>query len=161
MRQTLWWVLTLALMLGGLIGTVIPLIPGALVILLAAVMHHLVLGSAKSVGYLTLVGLAVLMILAQALEFISGSVGAKWYGATRWGAIGGILGGLVGIFLGLPGLFLGPVAGVLLFELLGGKGLLPATRSTWGTLLGTTAGILAQFVIGLLMIAWFVIAALM
>ena len=100
------------------------------------------------------------MVLAQGLEFVSGSIGAKWYGATRWGAIGAILGGVAGLFLGLPGLFFGPVVGVMVFELLGGKGLLPATRSTWGTLLGTTAGVIAQFAIGLVMIVWFVAAAL-
>ena len=42
---------------------------------------------------------------------------------------------------------------------LGGKGLLPAGRSSWGTLIGTTAGIIGKFSIGLLMILWFLVAA--
>jgi uncharacterized protein YqgC (DUF456 family) len=42
--------------------------------------------------------------------------------------------------------------------LLGGKGLLPAGRSSWGTLLGTTAGIIGKFSIGILMIVCFFIA---
>ena len=40
-----------------------------------------------------------------------------------------------------------------------GKGLLPAGRSSWGTLIGTTAGIIGKFSIGLLMILWFLVAA--
>ena len=54
----------------------------------------------------------------------------------------------------------GPLAGVLCGELLGGKGLLPAGRSTWGTLLGTTAGIIMRVIIAAIMIAWFLVAAL-
>jgi uncharacterized protein YqgC (DUF456 family) len=48
----------------------------------------------------------------------------------------------------------------LLGELLGGKELLPAGKSTWGTLLGTTAGMISKLIIAMLMIGWFVIAAL-
>jgi uncharacterized protein YqgC (DUF456 family) len=155
-----WWALTIALMTLGLIGTVLPLLPGAVIILAAAVMHHFALGPEQSVGWTTLVALMVLMLLSQALDVVSGSIGARWFGATRWGAIGGILGGVMGIFFGLIGIFVGPVVGVLAGELLGGKGILPAGRSTWGTLLGTTAGMIGKFAIGLLMIAWFLIAAL-
>ena len=75
------------------------------------------------------------------------------------GAIGGILGAIVGLFFGLIGIFVGPLVGALIGELLGGKGLLPAGRSSWGTLIGTTAGIIGKFSIGLLMIIWFLVAA--
>jgi uncharacterized protein YqgC (DUF456 family) len=51
--------------------------------------------------------------------------------------------------------------GVLAGELLGGKQLLPAGKSSAGTLLGTTAGFIAKFSIALAMIAWFLAAALM
>ncbi len=155
-----WWCLTLLLMLIGLIGTVVPLLPGSVIILAAAVLHYLMLGAEHSAGWFTLIGLTVLMLLSQALDIVSGSIGAKWFGATRWGAIGGILGGVVGIFFGIIGIFVGPIVGVLVGELLGGKGILPAGRSTWGTLLGTTAGMIGKFVIGVVMIVWFLVAAL-
>ena len=57
------------------------------------------------------------------------------FGATRWGAIGGILGAIIGLFFGLIGIFVGPLIGALAGELLGGKGLLPAGRSSWGAVL--------------------------
>jgi uncharacterized protein YqgC (DUF456 family) len=154
--EALWWALTLVLMLVGLVGTVVPLMPGTILILCGAVLNHFAL---HSVGWPTLVVLTVMMILAQALDIVSGSIGAKWFGATRWGAIGGILGAIVGLFFGLIGIFVGPLVGALIGELLGGKGLLPAGRSSWGTVLGTTAGIIGKFGIGLLMIVWFLIAA--
>lgn len=158
--STLWWTLTLVLMLIGFIGTVVPLLPGTTVILAAAIMHHLALGQEHSVGWWTIGGLIALTLLSYVLDFISGAIGAKQFGATRWGAVGGILGAIVGIFFGLPGIFVGPLVGVLLGELLGGKGLLPAGKSTFGTLLGTTAGMVAKLAIGALMIAWFLAAAL-
>ncbi len=152
-----WWLITGGLMLAGLVGTVVPLVPGTVLILLGAVFNHFTL---HSIGWETLVALTLLTIVALALDFVSGAAGAKWFGATRWGAIGGILGAIVGLFFGLPGLFLGPLGGAILGELLGGKGLLPAGRSGWGTFLGTTAGIIAKLVIGFVMIGWFAIAAL-
>lgn len=158
--HALWWTITLFLMLAGLAGTVIPLLPGTIIILGAAVLHRVMLGAEQSVGWSTLTALTILMLLSQVLDFFSGSLGAKYFGATRWGAIGGILGAVVGIFFGLPGIFLGPLAGVLAGELLGGRGLLPAGKSTWGTLLGTAAGMAGKLIIGSIMIIWFLIAAL-
>lgn len=156
-----WWIAALFLMLAGLVGTVVPLLPGAVLILAGAVIHHLGLGEEKSVGWTTLIVLLVFVLIAQALDIVSGSIGAKYFGATRWGAIGAILGAVVGLFFGLPGLFLGPLVGVLLGELLGGKGILPAGRSTWGSLLGTTAGIMGKLAIAVAMIAWFFTALLL
>ena len=157
---TLWWTVTLLLMLTGLVGSVMPLMPGTTIILAAAVLHHFMLGEAHSVGWWTLGALVVLTVLSYVLDLISGSLGAKKFGATRWGAIGGILGAIVGLFFGIIGIFVGPLVGVLAGELIGGKGLLPAGKSTWGTFLGTTAGMIAKLMIAALMIGWFLVAAL-
>ena len=155
-----WWTLTLVLMLAGLIGTVVPVLPGTTVILAAAIMHHLALGEAHSVGWWSIGALTVLAVLSYAVDFGSAAVGAKYFGATRWGAVGGIIGTIVGMFFFPLGIFIGPLVGVLLFELLGGQRLLPAGKSTWGTFLGTTVGIIGKLTIAGAMIAWFLIAAL-
>ena len=155
-----WWILTLALMFLGLAGSIVPWIPGSVVIFAAAVMHYLALGPAHSAGIPTLIALGVLMVLALAVDLISGSVGAKWFGASRWGALGGIAGAVVGMFFGFVGIFVGPVVGVLIGELLGGRGILPAGRSSWGSLLGTAAGMIGKIGIALVMIVWFLVAAL-
>jgi uncharacterized protein YqgC (DUF456 family) len=156
---SLWWTITLLLMLVGLAGSVLPLIPGTTIILAAAILHHVMLGEAQSVGWWTVGGLTALTLLSYALDLVSGALGAKWFGATRWGALGGIVGAIVGLFFGIIGIFVGPLIGVLLGELLGGKGLLPAGKSTWGTLLGTTAGIIGRLIIAVIMIGWFLVAA--
>ena len=156
--ETLWWAATIFLMLVGLVGTVVPLVPGAVLILGGAALAHFAL---HAIGWGTLLGLTLLAVLAMALDILSGAVGAKYFGATCWGAIGGILGAIVGLFFGVLGIFVGPLVGALLGELLGGRGILPAGKSTWGTFLGTTAGIVGKFAIGLAMIAWFALATLL
>ena len=157
--MTLWWTVTIVLMLAGLVGTVVPLLPGTTIIFAAAVLHHFMLGEAHSVGWWTLSALLALTVVSYIVDLVSGSLGAKKFGATRWGAIGGIIGAIVGLFFGIIGIFVGPLVGVLLGELIGGKGLLPAGKSTWGTFLGTTAGMAAKLIIAGLMIGWFVLAA--
>ena len=154
-----WWSVTIILMVVGLAGTFLPLVPGTTVIFAAAIIHHFTINGPHTVGWWTIAALGVLTVISYIFDLISGSLGAKWFGATKWGAIGGLVGTIVGLFFGLPGIFFGPLIGVLLGELLGGKELLPATKSTWGTLLGTTAGIVIRFGIGVVQIGWFAIAA--
>ena len=155
--ETLWWAVTLILMLAGLVGTVVPLVPGAVLIFSGALVNAITLGS---VGWPTVLILLGLMLVGQAVDFLSGAAGAKYFGASRWGAIGGVLGALVGIFFGLPGLLLGPLIGAVGGELLAGRRLLPAGKSGWGTFLGATAGLVVKVILGLLMVTVFAISAL-
>jgi len=158
--HALWWSLTIVLFVIGMVGTVIPLLPGTTIIFAAAVVHRVAMGEEHSVGWWTLGGLLVLTIVSHVLDITSGSIGAKKFGATRWGALGGLVGTVVGMFFFPFGLLLGPVLGVLIGELIAGQKLVLAGKSTWGTVLGTTAGIVANAFIGLAMIAWFLIVAL-
>jgi uncharacterized protein len=154
------WLSALILMTAGLIGIFIPLLPDTVLIFAGAVLFYVLRGQENSFGIFTIAVLGGLMGVTLLLDFVSGAVGAKWFGATRWGALGGIVGAVAGMFFGLVGIFIGPLVGVMLGELLGGKGILPAGRSTWGTLVGTTAGMMVKFVIALVMIVWFLTAAL-
>jgi uncharacterized protein YqgC (DUF456 family) len=154
-----WIILIILIMLAGLVGIIFPLLPDTPLIVAAAVLHHFVFGE-RGASWTTILVLTFLMLVSLALDFVSGSMGAKYFGATRWGAIGGFLGAIIGIFYGPLGLFVGPLAGVLLGELLGGRGLLPAGRSTWGTFVGTVAGMVGKLAIAILMIAWFLVATL-
>ena len=158
MTVTLWWTLIILLIVVGVIGTFVPLLPGTTLILAGAVVHKLVFTEGPhALSWWVIGGMFVLMIVSYAIDFISGAVGAKYFGATRWGAVGGLVGAIVGIFFGLPGIFIGPLVGVLAGELIGGKQLVAAGKSTWGTLLGTTAGMIAKLVIAMVMVGMFVL----
>lgn len=99
----------------GLVGVVIPVVPGAFVLLLAAVVFNLL--TPGWLSWWSIGGLAALAVLDQLADFAGTAVGTKWFGGTKWGIIGAIAGGLVGLFFGPFGLILGPVAGAVVFEL--------------------------------------------
>src|SRR3954470_3998314 len=96
--EVIWWLIAIVLMAVGLIGTVLPLVPGAVVILAAAILHQLMVGAGKSLGWWNIAGLVALMLLSYALEFGSGYFGAKRFGATKWGTLGAVIGTIVGLF---------------------------------------------------------------
>ena len=155
--ELFWWLLTIVLFAIGLIGTVVPVLPGTTIILAAAIIHRVMLGSDKSIGWYTIIVLVVLTLASYALDALAGYFGAKCFGATKWGTFGAILGALVGLFLGLIGLFVGPVIGAVVGEVIAGKRMIDAGRAGWGSLLGNIGAMLAKLIIALAMITIFLI----
>jgi uncharacterized protein len=153
--ELFWWFFTVALFAVGLIGTVLPILPGTTIILAAAIIHRVMLGPQKSIGWQTITILVILTLATYALDFLSGYFGARYFGATRWGMFGAVLGALVGIFLGIVGLFIGPVIGAILGEFVAGKRMIDAGRTGWGSLLGNLGGMIGKLVIALTMITIF------
>src|SRR5438132_7724459 len=156
--ELFWWFLTIVLFAVGLIGTSAPVLPGTTIILAAAIIHRIMLGSDKSIGWRTIVVLVLLTLASYALDVLAGYFGAKYFGATKWGAFGAILGALVGLFFGIIGLFAGPVIGAVAGEFIGGKRMIDAGRAGWGSLLGNVGAMVAKLIIALAMIIIFLIA---
>jgi uncharacterized protein YqgC (DUF456 family) len=156
--ELFWWGVALVLMAVGLIGTVLPIFPGTTIILAAAIVHRVMLGSAKSIGWWSIAALVALTLASYGLDFAGSWYGARRFGATRWGVTGAVAGAIVGLFFGLPGLLLGPIIGTFAGEVVGGQRLVAAGRAGWGSLLGNLAGILGKLLIALAMISWFLVA---
>lgn len=153
------WTLTGVLMTAGLVGTVMPLLPGPLLIFIASLVHVL-LRPQSGVTWWCVAWLGLLTCVAYALDFASGALGAKAFGGSRWGIFGVIAGGLVGLFFPFPGLIVGPVVGGFACELLfAGKALGGAAKSTWGALVGTGMGLVARLVTAIVMVVSFFIDA--
>ncbi len=148
------------LVLGGLAGAVLPVLPG-----LPMVFGGLLLGAwydgFNRVGAVTVGLLAIMLIAGLVLDFVAGSFGAKRAGASPKAVLGATLGSVVGIFFGLPGLLLGPFVGAVIGEIGARRGLGQATASGVATWVGLLLGSIAKLVIALAMIglfgfAWFV-----
>ncbi|MEP6955861.1 MAG: DUF456 family protein [Chthoniobacterales bacterium] len=153
----LWWFAALAVMAVGLLGTVLPVVPGTTIILAAAIGHRIMTGPENGVGWWALGGLILLTLLSYALDAVAGYWGAKYFGATKWGVLGAVLGGIVGIFTGFVTLLVAPIAGAVLGELIAGQRLISAGKAGWGTLLGNLAGIVGKMALGLAMIIVFLL----
>lgn len=153
------WLITLCLLLAGLAGCIVPILPGHLIIFIAAVGHRLMLGREGSgLEWWSFLVLGLLMAISQTFELLSGAAGARWFGGTRWGAAGAIVGGLVGLFFFPFGLLLGPLIGAFGFELaFARKTVRPAAVSGVGSMVGTLAGMGFKITVGLTMIGWFLI----
>ena len=153
--ELFWWLITIILFAVGLIGTVLPVFPGTTIILAGAIIHRIMLGPEKSIGWSSIVVLVLLTLITYALDFLSGYFGAKYFGATKWGMFGAVLGALIGIFFGIVGLFVGPVIGAIAGEFIAGKKMIDAGRAGWGSLLGNLGGMVGKLVIALAMITIF------
>lgn len=150
------WLVTVCLLVGGLIGVFVPILPGHLLVLIAAGAHWLMLGDDSGVGWWTLIVLLVLLIVSQVVEYMSGALGTKWFGGTRWGAGGAIVGGIAGMFFMPIGLLVGPLLGAFLFEwIFAKKEVKPASISGVGSVVGTLAGLVVKIVIAVLMVGYF------
>lgn len=154
------YVLAGALIVGGLIGAVLPTLPGIPMIfggiwLAAAVDNY------RHVGTGWLIGLGVLAAFGVLVDFIAASIGAKRVGASQQAVWGATLGTLVGLFFGLPGLILGPFVGALLGEFTSSKSVLRSAHVGLGTWLGLLFGALVKLVISLTMVGLFGFAMLL
>jgi len=155
--ELFWWLITIVLFAVGLIGTIAPVLPGTTIILAAAVIHRIMLGPEKSIGWRTIIVLGLLALVTYAIDVLAGYFGAKYFGATKWGTIGAIAGALIGVFFGIVGLFVGPVVGAIAGEFVAGKRMIEAGRAGWGSLLGNLGGMLAKLIIALAMIMIFLV----
>ena len=155
------WLVTSCLLICGAIGCILPILPGHMIILMAAVAHRLMLGERSGLHWWSFVILCVLVAISQILEILSGAAGTKWFGGSHWGALGALIGGIVGMFFIPFGLVLGPLIGGVAFELIfAKKRLQPAAKSAWGSLLGTGVGLVLRLIVALAMVATFFLDAL-
>ena len=131
--------LALLIMSVGAAGSVLPAIPSTPLVVITALAHRLCFGECGASNLV--LGLMVgLMLLSLLLDYLGSMIGARKLGATWRGVIGAVVGGLVGLFFSLPGIIVGPFLGAGLFELMGGRPWLEATRAGAGAVLGLLFG---------------------
>lgn len=150
-----WLIVALALMIIGLLGVLLPLVPGAGLIYLAAWLYAMSEGFAK-IGPFTLSALTILTVIAITAEIWVSSLGARAGGASVWALLGGLVLGLVGlIFFSLPGAIVGSIAGVIGVEVWRARDWEKGLKSGGGWLIGWLLSRVLQLLISLIMIAIF------
>lgn len=144
------------LMLLGLVGTFLPVLPGTGLIFLGVFLYglydHFQVVTAQFVA-----AMFALTLLAMATDYLAGALGAKRVKATRAGIIGAAVGGIVGLFaLGPLGLLVGPFVGAVTGEVAAGQSSRQAFRVGFATVLGVAGGMILKGIIGITMIVLFV-----
>lgn len=163
---TVYYWLLITLMVVGVIGAVVPALPGSSLILVAIAIWGFVQKSFASVT-IPLVVTGIVFILSIAVDFLAGYIGAQKAGASKWGQIGSFVGLLLGFFGLLPTLpFGGPLLGVLFGPLLGAivgeflycRNLKVAVKAGVGIVVGTVVGNLIQGVLAAIAVIVFIIS---
>ena len=157
--DTLWWLVSTALILLGLAGIVLPALPGTLLVWAGIALGAWIDDFAR-VGWFAVAAVTVLAILAFVLDYISAVLGARRVGASRQAIWGAALGTIAGIFMGIVGVFVMPLVGAAAGEYLARREHGRALHVGVATWLGLMAGMLAKFVLAFVMIGIYVVALL-
>jgi uncharacterized protein len=153
------WSLTTVLMLVGVAGVIVPLLPGNVLILVAAVLHKWLLPD--SVSWAVIGWVAALCAVSIVADFGGTILGARLFGGGKWGMAGAGTGAFIGMFFSLPALILGTVFGAVAAEKFiakksGRTSLLAGVGAATGFVLSTAV----RFGCALAMIGVFLYAAL-
>lgn len=148
------YILVAALLIAGLAGSLLPLVPGTPLILAAALLHALVTDFSP-IGAGRLLMLAALAALAYVLDYVAGAVGAKKFGGSVWALVGALVGAVVGLFFGPPGLLIGPVVGAVAGELLKSGEVEHSLKAGFGALVGMAVALLARVALAFTMVGLF------
>lgn len=159
MEITLLWILCAALIVAGLAGTVLPVLPGT-VLVWGGILLGAWIDDFQRVGTTTLVVITVLAALAWVLDYVAGLLGARKAGASRQALLGAAVGTVAGLFMGVVGVLFMPLVGAALGEYLAQKDQTRAVRVGVATWLGIMLGLLAKVVLAFVMVGLFVAALL-
>ncbi len=151
------WLLSAVLILAGLAGTVLPLLPGTLLVWAGLLLGAWIDDFTRvSVGTVLLITL--LAALAWALDFVAGLMGAKRAGASRLALLGAAVGTVAGIFMGLVGVLFMPLVGAAIGEYWAQRDQQRAAKVAIATWFGLLLGMVAKLVLSFVMVGIFLVA---
>jgi len=163
----LWYLLLIVVQFIGLFFTLLGL-PGVWLMVAGLAGFAWITKFGHYVGWPGLITAIALAVIAESMEFVAGSAGAKKAGASRRGMIGAMVGALVGGFLfSIPVPILGTIFGVCFGAFLGAAivemGVVGdaghAGRVGWGAAKGRFWGIVIKLVFGVLILIVTIVVA--
>jgi uncharacterized protein YqgC (DUF456 family) len=154
------WIFAVILIGVGLVGIVLPALPGTILILGGLVLAAWADGFDR-VGPWMLVLIGVIGAASYAVDFVAAAFGAKHLGASKRAMAGAAIGTVLGLFFGFAGVILGPFLGAVAGELTehrDWKRVGKAGMAAWlGFAIGTAVKVAIAFVmLGLFAAAYFV-----
>ena len=159
MLEIATWCMTVSLMLIGLAGVIVPILPGTTLILIAALLHKWILPgdlTAVTIGFIALFWF--LSVLADVGGVL---LGTHLFGGSKWGMAGASGGALVGLFFSIPILILGTMLGAVVAEKwMAKKTSRESIRSGVGAAVGFVVSTIARLACASVMIALFLMSAL-
>jgi uncharacterized protein YqgC (DUF456 family) len=160
-QQIIGLVIAGLIMLIGVLGCVLPGIPGAPLVFIAALAHRLWFGEAASASIWVLAIIFLIMLFSVAVDYLASMYGAKKLGASRNGIIGAVLGGIIGFLTFNPiVLLVGPFAGAFIGEKIGGKDWKTSGKAGLGATLGLLGGAVGKLACAIAMTGLFSVSVI-
>ena len=146
------------LMLLGLAGCVLPILPGPPISFIGLFLLALSKHFSPPLTPALVIIMAGVTILVVVMDYIIPLLGAKRYGASKWGVWGSVLGMVIGMFWSPFGMLAGAFIGAFIAELLAGKKHWEALRAGWGVVMGTLFATVLKLGVSGMMTYYFVLA---
>jgi uncharacterized protein YqgC (DUF456 family) len=153
------WILAVVLIVVGVAGTVLPALPGAILVFAGIALAAWIDDFARISGW-TIGVLGVLTVIAWVTDYVAAAAGAQKAGASKQAILGAAIGTVAGVFTGLVGLVFMPLVGAAIGEYLAQGNARSAGKVGLATWLGLLAGTVAKVAIVFVMVGLFVAALL-
>lgn len=157
---TALWILAVLMMIVGVVGTVLPALPGVMLVYGGIVLAAYAEGFTRISG-LTVAVLGALALVAFVIDYVASAAAAKKAGASKLGLAGAALGTVLGIFTGFIGLLFMPLVGAAIGEYLTQRDALKAGRIGLATWVGLLVGTILKLAIVFTMIGVFLVAVVL
>jgi len=130
----------------GILGSFMPILPGAPISWVGLLILHLTDAIPMNLTYLGItLGIALLVFV---LDYIIPAIGTKKFGGSKYGVIGTTLGLIVGIIAPIPfGIIIGPFVGAYIGEMMYQNDSKVATKAAFGSLVGFLTSSFMKFVV--------------
>ncbi len=148
--------LSVLLLLIGLIGSIVPILPGPPIAYCGLLLVHFSSKHPFSVEFLIIFGL--LAILSAVIDNVLPIYATKKFNGSKKGVWGSAIGLIIGLFFFPPfGILAGPILGAFVGEILDGKSTNNAIRPAFGSLIGFLSSIFLRFALSSVMAYYFVV----
>lgn len=150
-------VIAIILFIAGLIGTVLPVLPGVVLIYAGMVIYGFMTHFTTLHAYFFILQAIVVIVLFM-VDYFASAIGTKRFGGSKQAAWGAVIGTILGIIvLGPLGIILGPFVGAVAAELIRGTDINKTIKVGFGTLIGVLGGTAVKIIAEIIMIAYFFI----
>ena len=153
--DTLWLVIGIIVMLVGILGCILPLLPGPPLCYIALLIQQLRSDPPFTSRFLWI--WAGITIVVTVLDYVIPLYGTKRFGGSKYGIWGCTIGLIAGFWLGPLGIIIGPFVGAFIGEIIANNNSSQALKAAWGSFAGFLLGTLLKLVACVIM-AWYLFA---
>lgn len=151
MTQFLLYAAAVLCILTGLVGIILPAVPGMSLVVAGCVLAAAADGFTR-VGFLPLILITTLGAISFAAEWYGQKLGSEKLGVSKWATAGAIIGSVIGLFFAPWGLVFGPFLGAALLEAFHTQNTGHSVRAGFAALIGLFMTAIMKYLIAALMI---------